>query len=71
MRSRVGNCCWEPEVASSYTAGLVTSAPPRQQALTGLEEVARARVRGDAGGQEGEPSRPGLLGACLPAPAWL
>ncbi|CAK7319907.1 hypothetical protein VULLAG_LOCUS22268 [Vulpes lagopus] len=36
-RAGVGNCCREPEVACSYTAGLVTSAPPRQQVQTGRE----------------------------------
>lgn len=62
----LGNLCWEPEVASGYMAGLVTSAPPRQQVLTRPEEAARARVRGATDGLEGEPSQPGLLGACPP-----
>lgn len=36
-RAGVGHCYWEPEVACSYMAGLVTLAPPRDWVQTGRE----------------------------------
>ncbi|KAF5917544.1 hypothetical protein HPG69_017436 [Diceros bicornis minor] len=46
-------------------AGLVTSAPPRQQVQTGGERGCLHGVRGGTGSQKSGPSQPGLLGACL------